>query len=89
MIVCSCNVIRRKEIMAAVDHIRAEHPNTLITPGLIYKHLDAKPNCGVCLCHICELVHYAEAPSPPRLADHVRRPSGRSNTRSAKRDASG
>lgn len=75
--------------MAAVERIREERPNTLITPGLIYKHLDVKPNCGVCLCHICELVHHAEAPSPPRLADHVRRPSGRTNSRPAKQESSG
>lgn len=63
--------------MAAVDAIRATDPDMLITPGLIYKVLNVKPNCGVCLCHICELVHNADAPSPPRLAEHVCRPSGR------------
>lgn len=77
MIVCSCNVITSKAIMAAVDKIRSTNPDMLITPGLIYKMLNVKPNCGVCLCHICELVHNADAPSPPRLAKHVCRPSGR------------
>ncbi len=77
MIICSCNVITTKAIMAAVDEIRAADPDMLITPGLIYKVMNVKPNCGVCLCHICELVHNADAPSPPRLAAHVCRPSGK------------
>lgn len=75
MIVCSCNVITRAEIETAVRRIHRRQPNTLITPGLVYKELGLAPDCGVCLCHICELVHQAEAPSPPRLAKHTRRPS--------------
>ena len=75
MIVCSCNVVRRADIEAAVARIQARLPNTLITPGLVYKELGRSPDCGVCLCHICELLHTAEAPSPPRLAKHTSRPS--------------
>ena len=75
MIVCSCNVITRTEIEKAVRRIHMRQPNTLVTPGLVYKELGLTPDCGVCLCHICELVHSAEAPSPPRLAKHTRRPS--------------
>ena len=75
MIVCSCNVITHTAIEEAVGRIHEREPSMLVTPGMVYKELGLAPDCGVCLCHICELIHECPAPSPPRLAKHARRPS--------------
>lgn len=49
MIVCHCMSITDHEIRAAVDWMRAADPETIITPGRIYRALGKRADCGGCL----------------------------------------
>lgn len=49
MIVCHCNAITDHDIRAAVDWMRAADPETIITPGKVYRALGKRADCGGCL----------------------------------------
>lgn len=49
MIVCHCNAITDHDIRSAVDWMRAADPDTVITPGKIYRALGKRSDCGGCL----------------------------------------
>ncbi|MFV0491212.1 MAG: bacterioferritin-associated ferredoxin [Pseudorhodobacter sp.] len=49
MIVCHCTGICDKEIHAAIDWMRAADPETIITPGKVYRALGRRPDCGGCM----------------------------------------
>ena len=49
MIVCHCTRISDTDIRAAIDWMRASDPDTIITPGKIYRALGKAPDCGGCL----------------------------------------
>ncbi|GAA4220342.1 bacterioferritin-associated ferredoxin [Sagittula marina] len=49
MMVCHCNAITDRDIHAAMHWMRAADPDTIITPGKIYRALGKKADCGGCL----------------------------------------
>lgn len=49
MIICHCQTISDHDIRAAVDWMRASDPQTLITPGKVYRALGKRADCGGCL----------------------------------------
>jgi bacterioferritin-associated ferredoxin len=49
MIVCHCMRITDRDIRSAVDWMRAADPETLITPGKIYRALGKRADCGGCM----------------------------------------
>jgi len=49
MIVCHCTGISDTDIHTAIDWMRAADPDTIITPGKLYRALGRKPDCGACL----------------------------------------
>lgn len=49
MIVCHCMGITDRDIRAAVDWMRAADPDTVITPGKIYRALGKRADCGGCM----------------------------------------
>ncbi|MSU88005.1 (2Fe-2S)-binding protein [Rhodobacteraceae bacterium 2CG4] len=49
MIVCHCRAISDRDIHAALDWMRAADPDTVITPGRVYRALGTTPDCGGCL----------------------------------------
>jgi len=49
MLVCHCMSITDGEIHAAIDWMRAADPETLITPGKVYRALGKSADCGGCL----------------------------------------
>lgn len=49
MIVCSCLGISDRDIHAAIRWMRAADPETLITPGKVYRALGKAPDCGGCI----------------------------------------
>lgn len=49
MIICHCQSISDHDIRAAVDWMRAADPETIITPGKIYRALGKRADCGGCL----------------------------------------
>jgi bacterioferritin-associated ferredoxin len=73
MIVCHCTGISDRDIRAAVDWMRAADPATIITPGRIYRALDARADCGGCLplfldtMRACPTLAVARADAPPPI----------------------
>jgi bacterioferritin-associated ferredoxin len=49
MIVCHCTGISDADIHTAIDWMRAADPDTIITPGKVYRALGRKADCGGCL----------------------------------------
>lgn len=49
MIVCHCMDIRDSDIRNAMDWMRAADPETIITPGKVYRALGKRADCGGCL----------------------------------------
>lgn len=49
MIVCSCAVITSDEIHRTIAWMRAASPDTIITPGKVYRALGKTPECGGCI----------------------------------------
>lgn len=49
MIVCHCTGITDKDIHSTIEWMRAADPETLITPGKVYRALGKKADCGGCL----------------------------------------
>ena len=49
MIVCHCRRISDTDIHTAIDWMRSSDPDTIITPGKIYRALGTTADCGGCL----------------------------------------
>ena len=49
MIVCHSMAISDTDIRRAVDWMRASDPETVITPGKVYRALGKRADCGGCL----------------------------------------
>jgi bacterioferritin-associated ferredoxin len=56
MIVCSCNVISRRDIEEAIEAILTEDPYAVLTPGLIYHRLGRRGKCGGCFPHLVRIM---------------------------------
>ncbi len=56
MIICSCNVISDNDIRAAISKIRKRTPDTMLTPGKVYKQLGKRAQCGTCLQNAIEII---------------------------------
>ena len=57
MIVCHCQHITDRDINAAIDWMRASDPDTLITPGKIYRALGKRADCGGCMPLFLSTMH--------------------------------
>jgi bacterioferritin-associated ferredoxin len=49
MIICHCQSITDRDVHAAIDWMRAADPQTIITPGKIYRALGKAADCGSCM----------------------------------------
>ncbi|NBD30475.1 MAG: (2Fe-2S)-binding protein [Alphaproteobacteria bacterium] len=49
MIVCHCRNITDDDIHSAIDWMRRADPETLITPGKVYRALGKSADCGGCM----------------------------------------
>ncbi len=49
MIICHCQSITDRDIHAAIDWMRAADPETIITPGKIYRAMGKAADCGSCM----------------------------------------
>jgi bacterioferritin-associated ferredoxin len=49
MIVCHCHAISDRDIRAAIGWMRAADPDTIVTPGKVWRALGKKTECGGCL----------------------------------------
>ena len=56
MIVCSCNIITRREIEAVIEEILAEDAYAVLTPGLLYHRLGRRGRCCGCFPLVSEIL---------------------------------
>ncbi|MEL6792407.1 MAG: (2Fe-2S)-binding protein [Pseudomonadota bacterium] len=49
MIICSCARISSTDIRRAVEWMRASDPQSVVTPGKLYRALGKQPDCGGCI----------------------------------------
>jgi bacterioferritin-associated ferredoxin len=56
MIVCSCNIIVRRDIEAVIEAILAEDPYAVLTPGLLYHRLGRRGKCCGCFPHVSQIL---------------------------------
>jgi hypothetical protein len=56
MIVCSCNIIARREIEAVIEEILREDPYAVLTPGLLYHRLGRRGRCCGCFPHVTQIL---------------------------------
>ena len=69
MIICHCQSITDRDIRAAVDWMRTADPQTLITPGKVYRALGKRADCGGCLPLFLDTMRQTAGfriPEPPR-----------------------
>lgn len=73
MIICHCQSISDHDIRGAVDWMRAADPQTLITPGKIYRALGKRADCGGCLPLFLDTMRRTPAFCIPAPPDPVRK----------------
>jgi len=56
MIVCSCNVIARRDIESVIEEILTEDPYAVLTPGLLYHRLGRRGKCCGCFPHVSQIL---------------------------------
>ncbi len=56
MIVCSCNAITLAEIRRAIEELHAGPEFRVVTPGVVYRHLGYRPQCGCCLGTVAQAI---------------------------------
>ncbi len=81
MIVCSCSVITSDDIHRTIAWMRAASPDTLITPGKVYRALGKAPDCGGCIALFIATMRQnrrtaVAADLPPELLGLGRLPPG-------------
>ena len=56
MIVCSCNIITRRDIEAVIERILADDPYAVLTPNLLYHRLGRRGRCCSCFPHVSAIL---------------------------------
>ncbi|MFW6027992.1 MAG: (2Fe-2S)-binding protein [bacterium] len=56
MIVCSCNAITMAQIRRAIDELHDRPEPQVITPGVVYRWLGYRPQCGCCLGTVAKAI---------------------------------
>ncbi|WP_334177207.1 hypothetical protein [Pseudoxanthobacter sp.] len=59
MIVCSCNRLSDRALARAAGEIVAEPERGVITPGVVFRTLGCRPDCGGCFPLVVEVIHKA------------------------------
>ncbi|HKL70359.1 (2Fe-2S)-binding protein [Salibaculum sp.] len=76
MIVCQCQNITSKDIHAAIDWMRRSDPETLITPGKVYRALGKAADCGGCMPLFLDTMRRSPALEVPAELRGLRRDHG-------------
>jgi bacterioferritin-associated ferredoxin len=56
MIVCSCNIITRRDIEAVIERLLADDPYAVLTPNLIYHRLGRRGRCCGCFPQVSQIL---------------------------------
>lgn len=73
MIICHCNTISDNDIRNAIDWMRAADPDTIITPGKVYRALGKRADCGGCLPVFIEAMQQCDGLEVPMQLRGLRR----------------
>ncbi|AXQ95149.1 (2Fe-2S)-binding protein [Cereibacter azotoformans] len=73
MIVCHCMGITDKDIRSAIDWMRASDPETIVTPGKIYRALGKRADCGGCMPHFLDTMRKCDSFEVPVNLRDLRR----------------
>jgi bacterioferritin-associated ferredoxin len=85
MIVCSCNIITRRDIEAIIEEILLDDAYAVLTPNLLYHRLGRRGKCCGCFPHVSRILvehsiavrrrlEAGEAVAEPRENEEVRYP---------------
>ena len=85
MIICHCQSITDHEIRAAVDWMRAADPDTIITPGKVYRALGKRADCGGCLPLLLNTMAACDTLEVPRHLRGLRRAQGQGTRHEGRR----
>ncbi len=56
MIVCSCNILTKAQVLAAAETLQREQPGRPLTPARIYRALQVRAQCTVCFVLVRRIV---------------------------------
>jgi bacterioferritin-associated ferredoxin len=56
MIVCSCNILTKAQILEAAEMLQREQPGRALTPARIYRFLQMRAQCTVCFALVRRIV---------------------------------
>ena len=56
MIVCSCNVITRRDVESVIEEILVADPYAVLTPNLLYHRLGRRGKCCGCFPHVTSIL---------------------------------
>jgi hypothetical protein len=56
MIVCSCNIITRRDIEEVIEEILLADPYAVLTPNLLYHRLGRRGKCCGCFPHVSDIL---------------------------------
>jgi bacterioferritin-associated ferredoxin len=56
MIVCSCNIITRRDVELVIEEILRNDPYAVLTPNLLYHRLGRRGKCCGCFPHVTEIL---------------------------------
>ena len=56
MIVCSCNIITRRDIEQVIEGLLADDPYAVLTPNLIYHRLGRRGRCCGCFPQVTRVL---------------------------------
>ena len=86
MIVCQCTNIADHEIRAAIDWMRASDPDTIITPGKIYRALGKAADCGGCMPLFLDTMRKSDSLEVPMNLRGLRRAATQENENEGRRE---
>jgi hypothetical protein len=56
MIVCSCNIITRRDIERVIERLLGDDPYAVLTPNLIYHQLGKRGRCCGCFPEVSRIL---------------------------------
>ena len=56
MIVCSCNIITRRDVELVIEEILTDDPYAVLTPNLLYHRLGRRGKCCGCFPHVSSIL---------------------------------
>ena len=80
MIVCHCTQISDHDINAAINWMRDADPETIITPGKIYRALGKVADCGGCMPLFLDTMRANDKMTVPARLQNLRRNTTQEST---------